>query len=219
MAQCLDLVRIFCYTVGMKKKNNSFEIFDGYGAVMLSAPHNVEHLRNGQMRFAEPQTGVLALKLHDELHVPVIVKTFNDNDDANFDEVSPYKQSLAQYINAHGNIRLLIDLHQLAPERDIAADIGTADKVNFADDNFVAQIVSEFESRNITPVKVDFIFKGAGQNTVSSFIRVNCGIPTLQLELNSNLLVEKYPAYNPDGVYDALKSIITFYNRQEGANE
>lgn len=186
---------------------------------MLSAPHNVEHVRNGQTRFAEPQTGVLALTLHDELNVPVIVKTLNDNDDANFDELSPYKQSLADYIDAHGNIRLLIDLHQLAPERDIAADIGTADRVNFADDDFVAQIVREFERRNIMPVKIDFLFKGAGQNTVSSFIRANCGIQTLQLELNSNLLVEEYPTYNPDGVYDALKSIILLYNGKEGTNE
>lgn len=201
------------------KQSDSFEIFDGSGAVMISAPHNVEHVRNGIIRFAEPQTGLLAIGLHKKLNVPVIVKTVNENDDANFDEVSSYKDRLVKYLNAHKSIKLLIDLHQLAPERETAVDIGIADGINFVDDEFVSQIVYAFQKNGIDNVVTDFPFKGAGKNTVSSFVRARCDVQTIQLELNTNLLVDEYTTYNFDGVFDALKSVIELYNSKEGNNE
>ena len=101
---------------------NSYELLSGSGPVMISAPHSVEQTRNGSIKYAEPETGVLAKMLHEELGCPVIYKTGNKGDDANFDEESSYKNALIEYVK-NNNILFVLDLHQLAPFRDVIIDI------------------------------------------------------------------------------------------------
>ena len=101
-----------------------FVIKEGVGAVMVSAPHSVSQTRAGRIKQAEPQTGALALLLRENLKCPVICKTANSGDDANFDMVSSYKTALAEYIK-NNEIAFLLDLHQLSQKREIAIDIGT----------------------------------------------------------------------------------------------
>ena len=61
---------------------DDFEILQGKGFVMLSAPHGVEHtrVRVGQ-NLPEVQTSDLARDLHRSLHCPVIIKTKSNDDD------------------------------------------------------------------------------------------------------------------------------------------
>lgn len=96
----------------------------GEGPVLFSAPHSVEQTRQGRTKPAEPQTAVLAELLHAETGCPILYKTAHCGDDANFDAVSPYKDALADYVSGRG-VRFVIDLHQLAPARDVMVDIGT----------------------------------------------------------------------------------------------
>ena len=53
---------------------DDFEILQGKGFVMLSAPHGVEHTRAGRVKPAEVQTSDLARDLHRSLHCPVIIR-------------------------------------------------------------------------------------------------------------------------------------------------
>ena len=91
------------------EKENSFELLAGKGKIIVSAPHSVEQTRQGKKKYAEPQTGAIAKLLHDNLGIPVIYKTKNCGDDANFDEASPYKDALVDYIKENiSKIKILI---------------------------------------------------------------------------------------------------------------
>ena len=53
--------------------NDSFKILDGDIPIMVSAAHAVEQTRLGRTKYSEPDAGVLALALHDEIGCPAII--------------------------------------------------------------------------------------------------------------------------------------------------
>lgn len=188
----------------------SHEILDGRLNVMVSAPHSVSQLRNGKEKVAEIYTGVLAKMLHEELDCPVIYKTRNEGDDANYDRVCSYKEDLQKYI-VHHRIGFLLDLHELSPSRKIMVDIGTGNfkNVKERDRAIVNQILYSFSKRRMGIIQFDTPFAGAYHHTVSSTIHRKCGIPCIQLELNSRLLYDNDKEYKINGVYQALKEAIS----------
>lgn len=90
----------------------SFALLPGTSSVMVSAPHSVSQWRNGVVKVAENSTGALAILAHERLGCPIIFKTANARDDANYDAKSPYRDALAAYVESH-DVKLLLDLHQL----------------------------------------------------------------------------------------------------------
>ena len=191
-----------------KEHDESFELLHGTGCVMISAPHSVEQTRNGAIKFAEPQTGVLARMLHDSLGCPVIYQTKNCGDDANYDMESPYKQALADYVRQNG-IRFVLDLHQLARTRDVQINIGTGRYKNVSDQRQIDAAVAVFETRGIGKILIDTPFAAACPNTVSSYISTACGIPCMQIEMHSLLLWPSSEAARAKDVYDALAELVT----------
>lgn len=198
----------------MKKyKNQSFIIKHGKGKVMFSAPHFVEQIRNGKIKFSEPQTGLLAEMLHNEFGCPVIIKTLNCGDDANYDAVSDYREALIHYVKENG-IELLIDLHQLAPSRKVMINIGTGKGKNIKDAELIDSIISVFEKNNCAPVIEDKPFSASYRHTVSSSVHRECKINCVQIEINSSLLCGKDGEFIPEPVYKALSEIYLLYSRR-----
>lgn len=187
---------------------HSFELLPGNGCVMVSAPHSVSQLRNGQIKYAEPQTGALAKMLHDALGCPVIYKTQNCGDDANYDAVSSYKQTLTEYIRQN-NISFLIDLHQLAATRDVMIDIGTGKLKNIACFDYVNAALRAFSARNLGIVQIDTPFDASCPYTISSFVATACNISCLQIEINSRLLWENESCRQAKEVFYALAELIS----------
>lgn len=167
----------------------SFLIRDGRGSVMFSAPHCVEQWRDGKIKFAEPETGLLAEMLHLQYRCPIIRKQTFCRDDANYDQVCSYKQALARYIKEH-DIRCLIDLHQLASSRPEMINIGTGEGVNVGDARIIEAVKNCFLQNGIASVWVDQPFKASYPHTVSAAMHRICGIDCIQLEINSALLRE-----------------------------
>lgn len=184
--------------------NNSFILYSGSGRVMISAPHATEQTRNGKIKAAERQTGILAESLHKETGCAVMIKTANINDDANYDMESEYKNALAEYIKKEG-VELLIDLHQMSPRRSVMIDLGTGNGKNLTDNDLLNILVKRFSK--FGELQVDIPFAGASERTVSSFVHRTCGIQCLQLEINTRLLCPEYSEYDLEGVYGALKEI------------
>ncbi len=184
---------------------NSFELIGGVGTVIISAPHSVEQTRGGIIKYAEPQTGALALCLNDDIGCPVIYKTKNCGDDANYDKVSTYRQALAEYIKGNG-ILYLIDLHLLSPRRTALINIGTAGMKNVSDAESVGIVCSAFAERGLS-VSIDRPFSGGYVNTVSSAMHRQCGITCMQIEINSKL-VYGCAFSTIQSVYDALKEAV-----------
>lgn len=183
--------------------------------VMVSAPHNVDQLRNGVVKPEEKETGIIAYALHKTLCIPAIIKTKNCGDDANDDETSRYRDDLSKYIRDNG-IKYLIDLHQLKRTRDTLVDLGVNGYKNFRDTEMVDIMVSIFRKHGITNVEIDQPYAAKGPHTVSCDIAARNGINAIQIEINSKLL------WSPSGVEEtklvdvvnALQEIIGVLNER-----
>lgn len=199
--------------------DKSFELLEGRGTVMVSAPHSVEQTREGRPKYAEPQTGVLARLLHDELNCPVIFKTKNCNDDANYDKVSPFKDALLSYIESR-NVKFLIDLHQLNPNREICVNFGTSDFENLSELPLFNIILGEFTSMNLGLTQIGIPFDASNPYTISSYVHNKAKIQSIQIEINSRLLYGDAADEYFEKVYAALRgSIIKLNNFLDNANE
>lgn len=191
----------------MEAQNDaSFLIRDGEGCVMFSAPHCVKQWREGREKFAEPETGVLAEMLHLKLHCPIIRKMNFCHDDANWDAVCSYKDAVAEHVSRQG-VRCLVDLHQMAAERPEMICIGTGDGKNVENPQMAEVFLACFEEKGIPSVFVDHPFKASYPHTVSASIHRRCGIPCIQLEINSRLLRSGSREYALETVFDCLCEI------------
>ena len=198
------------YSSKLGKKN--FIIKSGEGRVMLSAPHAAEQTRNGRKKYGEFITGVIVNLLHDELNIPIICKEKNCGDDANRDEKCRYKRKLQKFVVKNG-IRYLIDLHQMNPERDEWVDIGTGEGRNVEAFPGMPQLaVQAFEESGLENVFIDKPFSASHPYTVSAYISRECGIPCLQIELNTRILSKRYKECRFEDVMSALKRLIALLN-------
>lgn len=187
-----------------KSNNHSFIIKSGRGCVMISAPHSVEQTRLGKIKFAEPQTGILAEMLHNVPGCHIIRKAQNRGDDANFDSVSDYKLALEKHVQ-YNNIKFLIDLHQLSSRRNVMINFGTGHGKNISNKALLDICTSAFSEIDSGIIHIDTPFAASYIHTVSSTIHRRCNIPCLQIEINSRLLCDKYSEYSLNAVYDALR--------------
>ncbi len=195
----------------------SFELLKGDGPVMLSAPHAVLQTRNGTLKYAERFTGMLCLLLNQRLNVPVLYKTRNMGDDANRDPHSPYRDAACAYVRECG-IRFFLDLHQLAPERPMDLCICTGKGQNLAGQEALPKEAARiFEGHGLAPITLDDPFDASSPHTVSATVARVCGIPALQLELNTRLLMAECPQYRFAGVLSALEELICTLRRMSHA--
>ena len=102
----------------------------------------------------------------------------------------------------------MIDLHELAPSRKVLIDVGTGKLKNVKDTAIINRFLKAFGSRGMC-VQIDAPFSASNPNTVSSSVARYCNIPCVQLEINSRLLYPQFAEYDFNGVYSALKEIIT----------
>ena len=189
-----------------KNHSQSFELIDGKGKVLISAPHCVSQTRNGKIKFSEPHTGVLAKMLHDKLGCPIICKLANLGDDANYDEVSDYKNTLLEYITQK-DIKFVIDLHQLAPSREEMINLGTGNYTNVHNRKIVCLIEQKFLEYNVGKIAIDKPFTGGYPHTVSAFVAREGKIQALQLEINSRLVIDKFEEFAFESILNALIDI------------
>lgn len=168
-----------------------FIILNGNKKIMFSAPHSVEQTRDGKIKFSEPETGEIAKELN-LLGFPCIIKTKNNNDDANFDEFSLYRNELISYIKEN-KIIALIDLHEMASyrEQNICLGTGGEECLNLLGDHIKEQKLQEYFSSYFKNVTINKPFGAKYPFTVSRYISQNCNIPCVQVEINCKLFVNK----------------------------
>jgi len=158
--------------------------------VLISCPHAVSQLREGRIKSAEKETGIIGLVLNKLYGYPLILKTSNKNDDANYDPKSEYKDAVVNLVKENG-YRCVIDLHQLSYKRKEEVNPGVAGCKNFKNKELLNSIVNIFNRHGIDKVSIDHPFGAYSPNTVSSYVHNHTGIDTIQLEINSRL-VSKY---------------------------
>ena len=191
---------------------SSFEILDGTGTVMFSAPHAVLQTRNGTNKAAERYTGILCKLLNEEYKHPVIYKTRHLHDDANYDDFSDYRSALCRYVNRK-QIQYVVDLHQLNPKRGMDVCIGTGKGKNILGlEELIDMIRDSFTSHGIRNITIDDPFPAEHPNTVCATVANCCDVPAIQLEINSNLLIQGSDGYCLSDVIKSLHDFATVLN-------
>lgn len=208
----LSRVEAFATDSSIHQQAEDFVIKDNPLPVMFSAPHAVAQVRDGVEKFAEPGTGAMVLMLA-EGGFPVIIKTRNDANDANWDEQSSYRDALIEYI-VEEKVAVLFDLHQLAPDREHDAIIGTAHGKNiFGRDDITKEIIAQLELVGLENIAVDEIFTASKPTTVSAHVAREAQIPCFQIEFNSQFFLEQAP--RADAIVGALKKVALYAVTEE----
>ena len=183
----------------------NYKIIRGNIPIMLSAPHSVNHYRNGQKKWADLWTGGIALYLQQITGCHLIYNACFAEKDPNFDasDNNDYQKVLKQYLK-NKSIYVLLDLHGSSASREYAVELGTApspDKseqekqedltslhgIKIIEDVVMSAFNQNFAKLETTKKSVwkNKIFSAGGQNTVTKGISDNTNTSCLQLEINA----------------------------------
>ncbi len=191
-------------------KNNSDDhvYFQTNSSILISAPHGVSQVRLGKLKVAEIGTIPIATAVANQMKTNLIIKTKNNDDDANFVEDCPYRQTIANAIKSQ-NIKYLIDFHGLAKKRPCDINIG----INFGQNTKQNQkmflsLKNALESQNFI-VSIDEPFC-AGPRTIAGFFAKEFNIWSVQIEINCAITNE--PA-NIDKCNKLINTLIDWLER------
>lgn len=158
-------------------------VIEGNGPVLLSAPHGVPQLRLGKYKVPEIGSLATALYLQQCSGCFLIAKTKCNNDDANFDETSEYKNTARNLVVTHG-IKYLIDFHGLGAHRDCDVNLGTHIGKNVKSDEQQFDRLHDALIKGGFKVSIDQPFMG-GANTISGSLKNEFNdLWTIQIEIN-----------------------------------
>ena len=166
-----------------ENKNKDHVVILGKNNILISAPHGVSQVRLGKYKFSEIGALATALALHEKTKSNLIAKTKNNNDDANFDDVSAYKSSIEKLIKEN-KIKYVIDFHGLSAKRDCDINLGThlGNNIKTNEKIFDDLLNSLTENNFITKIDQPFM---AGNKTISGSIANKFpNVWTLQIEIN-----------------------------------
>lgn len=168
---------------------------------MLTAPHSVKHTREGSLLFSETGSAVICDYFNKYRNVSCCYKTFNLPDDANYDNISKFKDRIVEYITKN-NIKLLMDIHVMSPKSNSDLIIGTNLGHNLAGRTDLLDNLIEALSGTLMNINVDTRYCASLPNTVARFTNHHCRIPTMQLQFNFNTL----------NTYDKMYDLIRGFN-------
>ena len=193
-----------------EKGGNSFAIIEGQVPIIISAPHCVEQTREGRVKSSEGETGAIAQYVAKKTQCYCIYKTYNNNDDANYDIYNnPYKEEIKKLINKN-NIKLLLDLHGASYENEFDIELGTGEGKNLQGKQYlIDELKINFIKNNIKKITVDTKFKAISEHTISRSISQKTKIPCVQIEINGKY---RY-IQNIDEIEKTVNALVDFINQ------
>lgn len=184
------------------------ELEKGNIAILFSAPHCIDHLREGKIKAHEINTDTLIKKIKEKVNVSIIYKTESLNEDANWDEKSNYKSKVENFI-IENNIKLFIDIHGMSYNREEDICIGTAFGSNLNGRNDILDtMIEKFKEAGYANTTVDVPFSASNKNCMSTFVAAKCKIPSFQIEINNKYRYPKSKEYNIESLVNTFVGII-----------
>ena len=171
--------------IRLRNKEKSFRVINGKIPIIVSAPHTVRQLRKGKIKGAEYQTGAIVNILVEETGCFAIYKTYNNQDDANYDiENNEYKEEI-KHIVKENNIKLVLDIHGARNEYRFDIDLGTSCGENINNNIEIVKKLKECFKRNeIKNITENKMFKADSIRTISKYINKETKVPCIQLEVS-----------------------------------
>lgn len=168
-----------------ENKEESFVLEKKKSNVILSAPHGVSQVRLGASKVAEPGSLALMLEVQKRTGAHFIAKTKNCNDDAGFDEISPYKEKMKRFIKEN-EVKFLFDFHGLNKKRGIDVNLGTHLGQSIKNDEELFNFLHKRLEEAGFFVTIDNPFWGK----LSAEIAEQTGIWSIQLEVSYDITNE-----------------------------
>lgn len=184
--------------------DTAFVIEEGSIPIIVSAPHAINHFRDGKVKWADMYTGGIARYLHEVTGCHLIYSCKFSESDPNYDApgTNKYQDAILEYLTHH-KVVVLLDLHGAAKKREYAVEMGTAPVqhplkgVEYENDpslhefKFISGLIknileNRFANLSTEKKKVwkNQIFDAGDQNTVTKFISENTETACIQLEIN-----------------------------------
>ena len=159
---------------------NDFIILKGNIPILFSAPHTmIQNREDGTIKFNEPYTKAILLYLNKYFRTYSIIKNIDTGIDSNRDNYDKYNVEMRRLIKEH-NIKLVIDIHGAAKEREFDVEFGTLNNLS-ADFSTIKELEEAFTENGITNISYNEPFKGGA---ITQGIFGLTDIDVIQLEIN-----------------------------------
>lgn len=187
-----------------QNKKIPYKVIKGNVNILLSAPHCIEHTRNGKELRAEGETGAIVQLIADEVKCWCILKTYNNQEDANYDlENNLYKEEIIKIIKEN-DIQILVDFHGADNSNQFDIEIGTDNGNNLCGkEEYLNSLIQTFKEKGINNIQVDTKFKASSIHTISKTIAETMQIPCIQLEIVGKYRYNK----NEDGIQKLVQAL------------
>ncbi len=166
-------------------------IVEKYGnlPILLSAPHAVKQIRNGEIKTHEFYTGAIVECMAKQIGCACITKQYlienAANDDPNTDNAyCSYKTAISQFLQEH-TIKLFVDIHGLSSKRESIIDICIDKGKNVNDMALVSKLQECIHNKfGTNTCSIDKYFQAFSDNIMSKWVHSAFDISALELEIN-----------------------------------
>ncbi|HVJ49527.1 hypothetical protein [Desulfitobacterium sp.] len=186
------------------KQEDPFLYLPGKLSILVSAPHAVRHYRQKKIKMSDEFTGSIVYLLNKltGCHALAVSKLYGG--DPNVDNPCIYKERMAE-ICGREKIKLVLDIHGAAREREFDVDLGTnGGKTLLRSAKLQETLDYNFQLFGLKRISHDY-FAAAGSNTVTHFVACELGIPAVQIEINK---LYRVPAQNSQGYHRILGALV-----------
>ena len=188
----------------MKHENEDHVVVVGEKDVLISVPHAVSQVRLGKYKVAEIGSLVLGRKLSQDGNTFLICKTKNNNDDANFDENSEYKNTIRRIINKH-QIKYIVDIHGMAAFRGCDVNLGTHLGKNTENNKKLLKKLCNMLEKEGFSVCLDQPFMAGSQTIAGSMKNEYPHLWTIQIEINCAITNKKENFFRFEKLTEIIK--------------
>ena len=184
------------------KFKEDYVVVKGSVPILFSAPHTMYQLReDGSTKLREPYTKAIALYLNKYCNTYAIVKNNDTGIDSNRDNYDEYNVEMRRLIKEK-NIKLVIDLHGAAKDRNFDVEFGTLNNLS-SDFSTVKELEEAFTENGISNISYNDPFKGGA---ITKGIYALDDVDVIQIEING-----KYRNYSDmESLEKLIKSLENF---------
>ncbi|AFV01608.1 hypothetical protein UNSWDHB_702 [Dehalobacter sp. UNSWDHB] len=204
--EAVNIEKVYFYKTDKRvnpRQEEPFLLTRGELPVLVSAPHAVRHYRQKKILVSDQFTGSVVFLLNKLTGCHAIAATKLYGGDPNADDPCLYKDRIASFCREK-KVKVVLDIHGAARERDFDVDLGTNQKKNLLGKANILEILEQnFRDFGLARVSTDF-FAASGANTVSHFVSHELGIPAVQIEINKHYRV---PAQNALGFHRLMGAL------------
>jgi len=205
--EAVNVERVYFYKTDKRvnpKQEDPFLVFPGKLPILVSAPHAVRFYRQKKIKMSDQFTGSIVFLLNKLTGCHAIAATKLYGGDPNIDNPCIYKDKIAE-ICSRGKVKLILDIHGAAREREFDVDFGTnSGKTLLVKVSMLKTLEQNFQSFGLSRISHDY-FSPTAPNTIANYVARELGIPAVQVEINKQYRV---PAQNPAGFHRLLGALM-----------